>query len=109
MRTSRARIAELMPLRLWRTLSILLHNRAVFKCHATRCVLNREPNENLVISSESKSVTPHSGQATVTLPRSTFPWPPDKWFPEACEAAKVPNFTWHCVRHTFATRSSVSP
>jgi integrase len=30
--------------------------------------------------------------------------PPGKWFPEACEAAKVPNFTWHCLRHTFASR-----
>ena len=30
--------------------------------------------------------------------------PPDEWFPEACQQANVLNFTWHCFRHTFASR-----
>jgi integrase len=30
--------------------------------------------------------------------------PPDAWFPKACEEAKVEDFTWHCLRHTFASR-----
>jgi len=30
--------------------------------------------------------------------------PPDKLFPEICKQAKVSNFTWHCLRHTFASR-----
>ena len=30
--------------------------------------------------------------------------PPDKWFPGVCENAKIKDFTWHCLRHTFASR-----
>ena len=30
--------------------------------------------------------------------------PPDKLFPEICKQAKVTDFTWHCLRHTFASR-----
>ena len=30
--------------------------------------------------------------------------PPDKLFPEVCKQAGVPDFTWHCLRHTFASR-----
>jgi integrase len=30
--------------------------------------------------------------------------PPDVWFPAACEKAKVEDLTWHCLRHTFASR-----
>jgi len=30
--------------------------------------------------------------------------PPDKLFPEICSQAGVPDFTWHCLRHTFASR-----
>ena len=30
--------------------------------------------------------------------------PPDKVFPEVCKQAKVLDFTWHCLRHTFASR-----
>jgi len=30
--------------------------------------------------------------------------PPDKLFPEVCGQAEVSNFTWHCLRHTFASR-----
>jgi integrase len=34
-----------------------------------------------------------------------FPvYPPDEWFPEACKCAGVASFTWHCLRHTFASR-----
>jgi integrase len=29
---------------------------------------------------------------------------PGQWFPDACEAAKVHNFTWHSLRHTFVSR-----
>ena len=30
--------------------------------------------------------------------------PPDKWFPEVCEQTGITDFTWHCLRHTFASR-----
>lgn len=30
--------------------------------------------------------------------------PPDEWFPEMCKGAKIEDFTWHCLRHTFASR-----
>ena len=30
--------------------------------------------------------------------------PPDKLFPEVCKPAEVHDFTWHCLRHTFASR-----
>ena len=30
--------------------------------------------------------------------------PPDEWFPEACQQANICDFTWHCFRHTFASR-----
>ena len=33
-----------------------------------------------------------------------FSEPPDQWFPKACKQAKVTSFTWHCLRHTFASR-----
>jgi integrase len=29
---------------------------------------------------------------------------PTQWFPQACETAKVHNFTWHSLRHTFISR-----
>ncbi|HWG37120.1 MAG TPA: site-specific integrase, partial [Terriglobales bacterium] len=29
---------------------------------------------------------------------------PRRWFETAVKAAKLPNFTWHCLRHTFASR-----
>ena len=30
--------------------------------------------------------------------------PPDRWFPEVCGKAKIKGLTWHCLRHTFASR-----
>jgi integrase len=34
-----------------------------------------------------------------------FPeFPPDEWFPKVCMRAQVADFTWHCLRHTFASR-----
>lgn len=30
--------------------------------------------------------------------------PPDRWFPELCKEAKIADFTWHCLRHTFVSR-----
>ncbi|HEV3276306.1 MAG TPA: site-specific integrase [Terriglobia bacterium] len=30
--------------------------------------------------------------------------PPDKLFPEICSQAEMADFTWHCLRHTFASR-----
>jgi integrase len=30
--------------------------------------------------------------------------PPDKLFPEICKQAGMDGFTWHCLRHTFASR-----
>ena len=30
--------------------------------------------------------------------------PPDEWFPEACNKARIPDFTWHSLRHTYASR-----
>ncbi|HEV2416204.1 MAG TPA: site-specific integrase [Terriglobia bacterium] len=30
--------------------------------------------------------------------------PPDKLFTEVCQRAGVDDFTWHCLRHTFASR-----
>jgi integrase len=30
--------------------------------------------------------------------------PPDKLFPEICSQVKIADFTWHCLRHTFASR-----
>jgi len=29
--------------------------------------------------------------------------PPDRWFPEVCGKAKIQGFTWHYLRHTFAS------
>ncbi|MGH9487909.1 MAG: tyrosine-type recombinase/integrase [Terriglobales bacterium] len=29
---------------------------------------------------------------------------PRRWFETAVETAKLPKFTWHCLRHTFASR-----
>jgi integrase len=29
---------------------------------------------------------------------------PRRWFEPALKDAKVPNFSWHCLRHTFASR-----
>jgi integrase len=39
--------------------------------------------------------------------QSPFVFPaesPSRWFQEVCTAAKIPNFIWHCLRHTFASR-----
>jgi integrase len=33
---------------------------------------------------------------------------PRYWFEAAVEAAKIENFTWHCLRHTFASRLVMS-
>jgi integrase len=33
-----------------------------------------------------------------------FSGEPDKWFAELCEKAKIVDFTWHDLRHTFASR-----
>ena len=30
--------------------------------------------------------------------------PPDKWFPEVLRESGIEDFTWHCLRHTFASR-----
>ena len=30
--------------------------------------------------------------------------PRDRWFPEVCGKAKIKGLTWHCLRHTFASR-----
>ena len=30
--------------------------------------------------------------------------PPDQWSPKLCMQAKVADFTWHYLRHTFASR-----
>jgi hypothetical protein len=32
------------------------------------------------------------------------PGTPDKWFTALCRAAEILDFTWHCLRHTFASR-----
>jgi integrase len=33
---------------------------------------------------------------------------PRRWFEPAVDAAKLENFTWHCLRHTFASRLVMS-
>lgn len=33
-----------------------------------------------------------------------FSGEPDKWFRELCEKPKIDDFTWHDLRHTFASR-----
>jgi integrase len=48
-------------------------------------------------------------KALVSVPRSTSPYvfdssDPGKWFEKACRAAGIKDFSWHCLRHTFATR-----
>ncbi len=30
--------------------------------------------------------------------------PPDEWFPRLCKASRIEDFSWHCLRHTFASR-----
>ena len=30
--------------------------------------------------------------------------PPDDWFPKVCAKTNLKNFSWHCMRHTFASR-----
>ena len=30
--------------------------------------------------------------------------PPDEWFPKVCKASEIEDFTWHCLRHSFASR-----
>ena len=45
------------------------------------------------------------GLRNSSLSPYVFPvYPPNEWFSEACEKANIPNFTWHCLRHTFASR-----
>jgi integrase len=32
------------------------------------------------------------------------PGSPSKWFQQICTEAKISGFSWHCLRHTFASR-----
>jgi integrase len=46
-------------------------------------------------------------QARTTATCSPYVFPvdaPDKLFSEVCARASVTDFTWHCLRHTFASR-----
>jgi integrase len=45
-----------------------------------------------------------SRSKTTDSPYVFPPTTPDKWFTALCLDAKIPNFTWHCLRHTFASR-----
>jgi len=45
----------------------------------------------------------------ISVPRSTSPYvfdgsDPGKWFGKACRGAGIKDFSWHCLRHTFASR-----
>jgi integrase len=46
-------------------------------------------------------------QVGTTASCSSYVFPgdaPDKLFPKLCKQAEVADFTWHCLRHTFASR-----
>lgn len=48
-----------------------------------------------------------------TLPRAisralVFSGEPDKWFAELCAKAKITDFTWHDLRHTFGRRLAMA-
>lgn len=45
-----------------------------------------------------------SGPWVMVNPRGEQMRTPRKWFEAAVQAAALPEFTWHCLRHTFASR-----
>jgi site-specific recombinase XerD len=63
------------------------------------------PLNDSAIAALRKAETYKNGSSCVFLSRGgTRLYSPRFWFEAAMKDAKVANFTWHCLRHTFASR-----